>query len=283
MIREFQMVDVFGGGLFTGNPVAVVAAADMLDTAEMLRITRWFNLSETTFLVPATDSEADYRVRIFTPDRELPFAGHPTLGTCHAWLEAGGTPRDQDRIVQQCDAGLIPIRRIDGRLAFAAPPLVRSGQVTEEKLAEVADFLCIRRSDIVEARWADNGPGWIGVILKDADAVLALDPHRSHPERVNVGVVGPHPPGRVVDFEIRTFFSDHNRTIVEDPITGSFNAAAAMWLYDSGRIDRDYVAAQGTQIGREGRVYVSRDANGTIWIAGETRSTVVGTLTIQDK
>ncbi|MGD9811647.1 MAG: PhzF family phenazine biosynthesis protein, partial [Sphingobium sp.] len=183
MIREFQMVDVFGGGLFTGNPVAVVAAADMLDTAEMLRITRWFNLSETTFLVPATDSEADYRVRIFTPDRELPFAGHPTLGTCHAWLEAGGTPRDQDRIVQQCDAGLIPIRRIDGRLAFAAPPLVRSGQVTEEKLAEVADFLCIRRSDIVEARWADNGPGWIGVILKDADAVLALDPHRSHPER----------------------------------------------------------------------------------------------------
>lgn len=279
MRYRLTTVDVFGSGhSFSGNPVAVVAGAEDLPTAQMLRITRWFNLAETTFLVPPTDPEADYAVRIFTLDREMPFAGHPTLGTCQAWLAAGGKAKNTDRIVQQCGAGLIPIRRINGRLAFAGPPLIRSGPVEDEKLFEVAQFLGISRDEIIEAEWADNGPGWVGVILKDAKAVLALNPRRSHTERIDVGVIGAHPPGGAVDLEIRTFFTDHNRTIIEDPITGSFNAAAANWLFRSGRINRDYIAAQGTMIGRTGRVYISRDDAGAVLVGGETHIVVTGNL-----
>lgn len=277
MRRDFQMVDVFGSGAFSGNPVAVISGAEGLDTDAMQRITRWLNLSETTFLLPPTDERADYRVRIFTLDRELPFAGHPTLGTCHAWLHAGGKPKEPGRIVQQCATGLVPISRIDGRLSFAAPPLTRSGPIDEGHVERIAAFLRISRSAIVDAQWADNGPGWAGVMLESADAVLAVDPVRSLPERLDVGLIGAYPEGSEIDFEIRTFFSDHNRSIVEDPITGSFNASAAQWLYSSGRIDRDYIAAQGTRIGRQGRVYVSRDSNGVIWVGGETASLFSGT------
>lgn len=276
MKSSCHIVDVFGAEPFTGNPVAVVTGGGDLSVDEMLRITRWFNLSETSFLLPSEDDRADYRVRIFTPDRELPFAGHPTLGTCHAWREAGGSPKNPGIIVQQCNAGLIDIAHVDGRLAFAAPPLIRSGPVEPEKIEEVAAFLKIAPADIVEAQWVDNGPGWIGVMLKSADAVLALNPRRDYPSRIDVGVVGPHPAGTGADYEIRTFFTDHNRTIVEDPITGSFNASVAQWLYGSGRIDRPYIAAQGTRIGRKGRVHVHRDQEGKIWIAGDTRTSVSG-------
>lgn len=275
-MSDYLLVDVFGSGAFTGNPVAVVAGKGDLDTETMLRITQWFNLSETTFLLPATDDAADYRVRIFTPDRELPFAGHPTLGTCHAWLELGGKPRNPNRIVQQCAAGLVDIRKVDGRLAFSAPPLIRSGDVDEETAERVASFLRIGRDDIVDITWADNGPGWIAVMLESAEAVLALDPQRSYHERFEVGVIGPHSAGGAVDYEIRTFFTDHNLSIVEDPVTGSFNASVAQWLYGSGRIDRAYVAAQGTKIGRSGRIYVKRDEAGAIWIAGDTQTFVAG-------
>ncbi len=276
-MSDYRLVDVFGSGPFTGNPVAVVTGKDDLDTATMLRITQWFNLSETTFLLPATDRAADYRVRIFTPDRELPFAGHPTLGTCHAWLEQGGQPRNPDHIVQQCSAGLIKLRCVDGRLAFSGPPLVRSGGVDEPTAERVAAFLRIDRDRIVDIAWVDNGPGWIGVMLSSAEEVLALAPLRSYPERIEVGVIGPHKSGGPVDYEIRTFFTNHTLTIIEDPITGSFNASVAEWLYGIGQIDRAYVAAQGIRLGRSGRVYVNRDAAGAIWIAGDTQTLVRGT------
>ncbi|WP_019830921.1 PhzF family phenazine biosynthesis protein [Sphingomonas sp. PR090111-T3T-6A] len=269
---NFQMVDVFGASPFTGNPLAVVAGATDLDTETMQRITRWLNLSETTFLLPPTTPEADYRVRIFTLERELPFAGHPTLGSCHAWLADGGVPKRGGEIVQECGAGLIPIRQEGGMLAFAAPPLMRSGPVEEDKLDEVAGVLGIARDAIVEAQWIDNGPGWIGVLLDSADAVLALRPARSHPRRIDIGVVGPHAPGGDTAFELRAFFSDSHGGLVEDPVTGSLNASAAQWMLGSGRGTAPYVAAQGTALGRTGRVRVEQDGAGTIWIGGRTET-----------
>ena len=272
MARDFQLVDVFGSADFSGNPLAVIADGEGLDTEAMFTITRWLNLSETCFLLPPTAPEADYRVRIFTLQRELPFAGHPTLGTCHAWLAGGGTPKNPDRIIQECGAGLIPLSRDSSRLAFAAPPLLREGPVDETRIAELADLLRLDRSAIVEAAWVDNGPGWIGLRLDSAEAVLALEPERSHSERVDVGVVGPYPEGSEVAWELRVFFSDHRGTILEDPVTGSFNASAAQWLLGSGRAQAPYVAAQGTRLGRAGRIRVDRDEDGTIWIGGESRT-----------
>ena len=178
MNRRVQLVDVFHSEPLSGNPLAVVFDPEGLTTEDMLRITRWFSLSETTFVLPPTTTEADYRVRIFTLDREMPFAGHPTLGTCHAWLGAGGKPRNSDRIVQECGAGLIPIRRDGDRLAFAAPKLVRSGPVDESTLNRAVEVLRIKRSDVVEAQWVDNGPGWIALQLASAEAVLAVEPIR---------------------------------------------------------------------------------------------------------
>ncbi|WP_156679484.1 PhzF family phenazine biosynthesis protein [Sphingomonas profundi] len=283
MARPFQLIDVFGVAPFSGNPLAVVAAAEDLDTEAMQRITRWLNLSETTFLLPPRHAEADYRVRIFTLAHELPFAGHPTLGTCHAWLAGGGQPRDPGRIVQECGAGLIPIRR-DGddgdgdRLAFAAPPLVRSGPVDDATLAEAAAVLRIDPATIVEAQWADNGPGWLAVMLASAEAVLALEPARAHDRRVDIGVVGPHAPGGEAAWEIRALFSGAHGEIMEDPVTGSLNASIAQWLFASGRATDRYVAAQGTRLGRTGRVHVERDAAGTIWIGGRTATLFSGTM-----
>jgi PhzF family phenazine biosynthesis protein len=276
MARDFELVDVFGSGPFSGNPLGVVHNADGLDTETMQTVARWLNLSETCFLLPPTQPEADYRVRIFTLQRELPFAGHPTLGSAHAWLAAGGTPKQNGRVVQECPAGLIPVRRVSAGLAFAAPPLVREGPVDEEKVAEIAEILHIDRGAIVEARWADNGPGWIGVRLGSADEVLALEPERHRPERVDVGVVGPHSPGAEIDFELRVFFSDHHGTVLEDPVTGSFNASAAQWLLGAGLARSPYVAAQGTRLGRSGRIAVDRDGEGTIWIGGRAETLFAG-------
>lgn len=276
MSRPFQLVDVFGIRAFTGNPVAVVADAAGLDTDTMQRITRWLNLSESTFLLPPTDPQADYQVRIFTLDRELPFAGHPTLGTCHAWLATGGVPKQADRIVQQCGAGLIPIRRIEDRLAFAAPPTIRSGPVEEEKLAEIADILRVDRAAFVASQWVDNGPGWVAVMLESAAAVLAVAPAGSHPTRVEIGLVGAHPAGADVDFELRAIFSDPHGRLIEDPVTGSLNASVAQWLIGSGRAGPSYRAAQGTSLGRSGRIHVEQDGDGAIWIGGRAETLFSG-------
>ncbi len=281
MPRPFHLVDVFHGAPpFSGNPLAVVLDAQGLSTTEMQRITRWMNLSETAFLLPPAHPEADYRVRIFTLDRELPFAGHPSLGSCHAWLSAGGRPRGSGEIVQECGAGLVSIRRDGTRLAFAAPPLVRSGPVEAPRLEEVARFLGVARSEIVDAQWADNGPGWIAVLLDSAEAVLALDPPRSHPTRLEIGVVGPYPAGSPEAFELRAFFSDQYGGVVEDPVTGSLNAAVAQWLLASGRAEAPYTASQGTRLGRAGRVYLSRDRSGTVWVGGQTTTLVSGHCSI---
>ena len=275
MAGDFQLVDVFGKDDFSGNPVAVIFEAGGLDTEEMQRITRWLNLSETTFLVPATDPAADYHVRIFTLQRELPFAGHPTLGTCHAWLQAGGRPKKDDVILQQCGVGLVPIRRGDP-LAFAAPPLIRSGPVEAAALDEALEVLGLAPDEVVEAAWVDNGPGWLGIMLHSAERVLALEPKRHHKGRVDLGVVGPHEQGGEVDFELRAIFSDPHGALIEDPVTGSLNASVAQWLFASGRAHRRYTAAQGTAIGRRGRIQVEQAADGTIWIGGNTRTFFAG-------
>ena len=208
---------------YLGNPVAVVLDAGGLADADMQRFARWTNLSETTFVLPPTADGADYRVRIFTPSAELPFAGHPTLGTCHAWLEAGGTPRQPGTDVQECAAGLIPVRQAPGRLEFAAPPLVRSGPVDEPLVRHIAEVLGIGRDDIVDAEWADNGPGWVAVLLGSAEAVLALRPGVTD---LDLGVVGPYPPGSPQAFEVRAFVPKDGGTD-EDPVTGSLNASVA--------------------------------------------------------
>lgn len=275
MTVRFALVDVFHDGAFTGNPLAVVSGAD-LDTASMQAMTRWFNLSETAFLLPPTDPAADYRVRIFTLAHELPFAGHPTLGACHAWAALGGTPRQPGRIVQECGSGLVPIRQDGDRLAFAAPKLLREGPVDEATMRDILAVLRIDRAQVVEARWADNGPGWVGVMLASAEEVLAVEPVRHHEGRIDIGLVGAHPPGAEVAWEIRTVFGDGTGALVEDPVTGSFNAAVAGWLRETGRATGPYVAAQGTRLGRRGRIFV--DYDGADWIGGRTLTVAEGTI-----
>lgn len=277
MPRPFMLVDVFGQDSFSGNPLAVIAQADDLDTDAMQQIARWLNLSETAYLVRPTDARADYRVRIFTLERELPFAGHPTLGSCHVWLANGGRPRDATLIVQQCGVGLIDVRHDNDRLAFAAPPLIRSGPVAESKIIEIAAILQIERGMIVDASWVDNGPGWVAVMLASAEAVLALEPVRHHREQIDLGVVGAHASSSEAAFEIRALFSDHHGNLVEDPVTGSLNASVAEWLFSTGRADKAFVAAQGTRVGRTGRVSIDRDDAGQIWVGGQTRTMFSGT------
>lgn len=276
MNRPFKLVDVFGTDPFTGNPLAVIAGAEDLTTEEMQRITRWLNLSETTFLLPPTRSEADYRVRIFTLSHELPFAGHPTLGTCHAWLEAGGVPRRSGVIVQECGAGLVEIRQGGETLAFAAPPLIRAGEPEEADIVRAAQVLRIDRAMITAAQWVDNGPGWLAVLLPSAEAVLAVEPARHHPERIDIGLVGPHAPESEAAFELRAIFSGQDGALIEDPVTGSLNASVGQWLFASGRARGAYVAAQGTRLGRMGRVQVSQDASGQVWVGGRTRTMFSG-------
>jgi PhzF family phenazine biosynthesis protein len=270
--RPFAQVDVFTTTPYRGNPVAVVLDGSGLSTEDMQRFAHWTNLSETTFVLPPSAPDADYHVRIFTPVAELPFAGHPTLGTCHAWLGAGGMPRQDGVIVQECGAGLVPIRRTADGLAFAAPPLIRSGPVEESLVEEIAAALGISRGEIVDAAWADNGPGWVALMLESADAVLALRPAFID---LDVGVVGPHPEGTPEAFEVRAFFPKDG-ALVEDPVTGSLNASLAQWLLGSERASAPYVARQGTALGRSGRVHISRDGDGGIWVGGGTVTCVAG-------
>jgi PhzF family phenazine biosynthesis protein len=270
--RPFAQIDVFTTTPYAGNPVAVVLDASALGAEEMQRFARWTNLSETTFVLAPSAPDADYHVRIFTPVAELPFAGHPTLGTCHAWLGSGGTPRQADVIVQECGAGLVPIRRTPDGLAFAAPPLLRSGPVEESIVQDIAAALAIERGAIVDAAWADNGPGWVALMLESADAVLALRPTFID---LDVGVVGPRPAGSAEAFEVRAFFPKDG-VLVEDPVTGSLNASLAQWLLGTGRASAPYVARQGTALGRSGRVHISRDDDGAIWVGGGTVTCVAG-------
>jgi len=270
--RALHHIDVFTAEPYRGNPVAVVLDGAGLSTAQMQRFAHWMNLSETTFVLPPSDPGADYQVRIFTPAAELPFAGHPTLGTCHAWLAAGGTPRQEGTVVQQCGAGLVTLRQTGNGLAFAAPPVLRDGPVEEELLGRVASMLRIGRAGIVDASWADNGPGWVAVLLASAAAVLAVKPGIVD---IDLGLVGPYPPGSPQAFEVRAFFPKDGAT-AEDPVTGSLNAALAPWLLGTGRAQAPYVVSQGTALGRAGRVHVSRDDAGTIWVAGGTVTCVRG-------
>jgi PhzF family phenazine biosynthesis protein len=273
-MRRFTQVDVFTHELTFGNPVAVVHDADELSAQDMADFARWTNLSETTFLSTPTDQAADYRVRIFTTRTELPFAGHPTLGSAHAWLEAGGVPKNPESVVQQCGVGLVRIRRDGGRLAFAAPPLIRGGDVEADDLAEVMAFLGIGPEVVVDAQWADNGPGWVALLLANADTVLALHPKLGGSGRfASVGVIGPHPPQSQVDFEVRAFTSMVGSD--EDPVTGSLNAAVGQWLISTGRAPTSYVAAQGTALGRRGRVYVTK-VDDDVWVGGDTVTGVTG-------
>jgi len=272
--RAFKQVDVFTAVPYKGNPVAVVLDGTGLSDAEMQRLAHWTNLSETTFVLPPTTDDADYRVRIFTPALELPFAGHPTLGTCHAWLEAGGTPKQDGVIVQECGAGLVPIRRSEAGLAFAAPPLIRGGPVEEEMVERVARMLRIDRGAMVGTQWADNGPGWVGVLLESPRAVLALRPRF---DELDVGVVAPYPPGSPEAFEVRAF-THKDGAVNEDPVTGSLNASLAQWLLATGRATAPYVARQGAALGRAGRVHISQDVDGAVWVGGGTVSCVRGEL-----
>jgi PhzF family phenazine biosynthesis protein len=249
----------------------------------MERFTRWTNLSEAAFISPPTHPEADYSVRFFTSatptaarsglDAELPFAGHLTLGACHAWLEASRRFPCDDLVFQECGAGIVPLRRAGDRLWFAAPPLKRSGPVEETLLGHIASVLRIDRGDIVDATWADNGPGWVAVLLRSAEAVLSLEPGFVD---LDLGVVGPYAGSSAASFEVRAFYPKNGAT-AEDPVTGSLNAALAQWLLDSGRAEPPYVASQGLALGRSGQVHVSVD-DGTIWVGGATITCVEGHL-----
>jgi PhzF family phenazine biosynthesis protein len=273
--RPFAQVDVFSAVPYRGNPVAVVLDGDGLTTEQMQRFANWTNLSETTFVLPPTTPAADYRVRIFTTAEELPFAGHPTIGTCHAWL-ARNPQHAGDTVVQECEAGLVTLRRTGDRLAFAAPPLLRDEPVDEELQARIASILGIDRAGIRDARWVDNGPGWVGVLLDDAKTVLAVAPNA---EDLKLGIVGPYPAGAPEAVEVRGFFPA-GRTSFEDPVTGSLNAGLGLWLLRTGRVQAPYVASQGTAVGREGRVHIDQDADGTVWVGGDAVTCVLGEVEI---
>ena len=280
--RPFKQVDVFTNTPYQGNPLAVVLDGEGLSAEAMQHFTNWTNLSECTFLLPPTSegaaAGADYRVRIFCPGRELPFAGHPTLGSCHAWLAAGGVPRGA-QIVQECGVGMVAIRRDADRLAFAAPPLIRSGPLDEADVTLIARGLGVARSDIVAHSWCDNGPNWRGVLLASAEQVLSLKPDAAVLARLDIGVVGPRGKVGVVgsdtQFEVRAFFPGNNG-LTEDPVTGSLNAALAQWMIGDGLAPGQYVAAQGTVLQRKGRVHIERDAGGTVWVGGSTVTCIEG-------
>ena len=273
--RLFAQVDVFTAVPYLGNPLAVVMDGTGLSTAHMQAFTDWTNLSEATFVLPPTHPQADYAVRIFCPGRELPFAGHPTLGTCHAWLEAGGVPKAQE-VVQECGVGLVNIQRQGTRLAFAAPPLRRGGPLDEADVQLIAKGLGVARQDIVHHAWCDNGPQWRGVMLGSAEQLLALKPDPEILKGLDIGVVAPLSKGDA-QFEVRAFFPGNNG-LAEDPVTGSLNAAIGHWLIEAGLAPNSYVASQGACLARAGRVYVHRDAQNQVWVGGDSVTCIQGSV-----
>jgi PhzF family phenazine biosynthesis protein len=275
MKRPFHQLDVFSAVPLMGNPLAVVHAAQGLDETTMRSFARWTNLSETTFLLPPTDPAADYRVRIFTPQQELPFAGHPTLGSCHAWLAAGGVPRDPGMVVQQCGVGLVRIRRSGERLAFAAPPLRRSGPLEPELVQRISAALGLADGEVLQHQWVDNGPGWCAVMLPSAARVLAVKPQWAAIEDLKLGLVAAQPAGHETQFEVRALIGNG---AFEDPVTGSLNASLAQWLIGAGLAPAHYVAAQGVLLQRAGRVHVQQADDGTVWVGGDVAIRVAGEL-----
>jgi len=276
MKRRFVQVDVFGENPYRGNPLAVVVDAEGLTTSGMQTFAKWTNLTETTFLLPPTHASADYQVRIFTPTEELPFAGHPTLGSAHAWLTNGGVPKDGNTIVQECKVGLVNVRRDDNSLSFAAPPLLKSGPVDDALIREAAESLGISRKAIIDAAWIDNGPGWMGILLASADEVLAIQPK---PMKLTLGVAGAHVAESRFAYEVRAFYSSNGITL-EDPVTGSLNASLAQWLISSGRFNAPYLASQGTAIGYAGVVKVDVDDLDVVWIGGNVATCISGEVDI---
>lgn len=275
--HPFHQLDVFTDTPLKGNPLAVVHAANTLDDATMASIARWTNLSETTFLQPPTHPQADYKVRIFTPGGELPFAGHPTLGSCFAWLEQGGVPKVAGTVVQECGIGLVNIRQTPSKLAFAAPPLRKTGPLDEPHLAQIAAGLGITRADIVHHQWVDNGPGWCAVMLASAQAVLDVKPDATILSQFKLGIIGPYPQGSLLDYEVRAFV--YPLGVKEDPVTGSLNAGLATWLIGAGLAKPAYTVSQGTALQRQGRIYIEQDG-ADIWVGGQVARCVVGQMTV---
>ncbi|MDT3719037.1 PhzF family phenazine biosynthesis protein [Pseudomonas oryzihabitans] len=274
MSLVFHQVDVFAQRPLEGNALAVVCGADELSTAQMAALARWTNLSETTFLLQPTDPAADYRVRIFTPQRELPFAGHPTLGSCHVWLREGGRPRGGE-VIQECGAGLVPIRAAGEELAFAAPPLLRGGPVEPEVMARIARGTGLAPERIQASQWADNGPGWVAVLLESREELLAIRPDYAALGNLSLGVIAPWQGAEAeAQFEVRAFMG---RQSGEDPVTGSLNASLAQWLIPAGLAPERYLASQGTALGRRGRVRVAQ-IDGRIWVGGTVQDCIRGTL-----
>jgi PhzF family phenazine biosynthesis protein len=271
--RRFHQLDVFSNQPLLGNALAVVHDATDLDEAKMAAFARWTNLSETTFLLPPTHPDADYRVRIFTPEGELPFAGHPTLGSGYAWLQAGGKPHSSSFVVQECAVGLVKIRREGTRLAFAAPPLRRTGDVDEQTLSKITESLGIARGDVLRHQWVDNGPGWCAVLLASAEQVRQLKPDFVRMGNLAIGVVGKQAPGSDTDFEIRAFVP--SLAVPEDPVTGSLNAGVAQWMMREGLAPERYVVAQGTVLQRKGRVYLNK-IDDDIWVGGDVVTCIEG-------
>ncbi|AZD07690.1 Phenazine biosynthesis protein PhzF like [Pseudomonas chlororaphis] len=274
---DFKQVDVFSNQPLKGNPLAVVFGADELSDARMAAFANWTNLSETTFILEPRDPRADYRLRIFTTLQELPFAGHPTLGSCHAWLEAGGVPKGEE-IVQECAVGLVRIRRNGAELAFLAPPLLKSGPVEDGLLERVRQGLRLAPGVIVDAQWVDNGAGWLAVLLAERGQVLDLQPDYAQLKGLAVGVIAPWNPecdGDAAQFEVRAFIAGDG--MPEDPATGSLNAGIAQWLLDAGLAPASYVVSQGLSMGRAGRIQVERIGN-EIWIGGSAVTCIEGSL-----
>ena len=284
MQRRFHQLDVFSAVPLKGNPLAVVHDAQGLDEGTLAAFARWTNLSETTFLLPPSDPAADYRVRIFTPGGELPFAGHPTLGSCHAWLAAGGTPRQADMVVQECAVGLVRIRRsggrlvpdgkAGGRLAFAAPPLRRTGPLEPDLLQRIVAATGLMPQDVLHHQWVDNGPGWCAVMLASAAQVLDVRVDAAVLGNVKLGLVGPHPAGGPCALEVRALFHD-GPLMIEDPVTGSLNASVAQWLIGAGLAPSCYVAGQGRVLQRDGRVYIEKLGD-TVWVGGDVVACIAG-------
>ena len=263
-----DLVDVFGSAPLKGNPLAVVRGAEALDGAQMLALTQWLGFSETTFLLPPSDPSADYRVRIFYPAGELPFAGHPTLGSCHAWLEAGGRPTRDGVVTQECGIGLVAVKRETSTLAFAAPGFTRTGPLSDSERAEAARIAGVEQSWIVEAVHVANGPQWQLLRLRSAEDVLAAQPAPEAPAGSDIGLAGPVFDGGGADWELRAFFADQHGKVVEDPVTGSFNAGVALHLFGAGLATDRYLAAQGRKTGADGRIECVRDTEGRVWIGG---------------
>ncbi len=301
--RPFQQVDVFTAVPLRGNPLAVVLDGEGLSDEQMQAFAAWTQLSETTFVLPPTPEGlaggADYRVRIFTPGGELPFAGHPTLGTAHAWLQAGGQPQQPGQVVQECGVGLVTLREVDGRRAFAAPPLRRTSPEPAQ-LAAVLDALGLSPDEVLAAQHLDNGPHWLGLLLPDVDTVLALEPDHAALKQlgVKVGVAArraaaaqagpslirrasrearafaPQAHNDNTDLEVRGFAAPVG--IPEDPVTGSLNASLAQWLIADGLLPQCYRARQGTRLGRAGEVFIAQDASGQVWVGGDVADCVRG-------